>query len=231
MEFRPLNAVGLVSGAGEEFLGTCFAFRHWDYFLTAAHCVGGREGDAVSVLCPGSPPRRRAVEIRRHPEADLAVVRLEEQTPNLVQPFWGAVGNYGVGQDFAAFGFPDDALGPDPLQPTPRLFKGHFQRFLDYGPPPLRYRAAELSVPSPRGLSGGPVFHARRPVELLGMATASVQSSTWPDVVETVEREGERVVTTHHHVVSYGVALILDRVGDWLDTYVPQVDRGVLLRG
>ena len=63
------------------------------------------------------------------------------------------------------------------------------------------------------------------------MATASVQSSTWPDVVETVEREGERVVTTHHQVVSYGVALLLDRVGDWLDTYVPQVDRGVLLRG
>jgi hypothetical protein len=34
------------------------------------------------------------------------------------------VSNYALGEDFMAYGYPEDVYGPDPQRATPRLFKG-----------------------------------------------------------------------------------------------------------
>jgi hypothetical protein len=48
--------------------------------------------------------------------------------------FWNFVSNYSVGEEFMAYGFPVE--GPDPVpEPSmtvPRLFRGHYQRFLEH---------------------------------------------------------------------------------------------------
>ena len=45
------------------------------------------------------------------------------------QPFWNYVANWSMGEDFIAFGYPMDTIVTEDPGPTPRLFRGHYQRF------------------------------------------------------------------------------------------------------
>jgi hypothetical protein len=64
-----------------KFVGTCFALRHSNAFVAAAHCVsGGSQG--LFVYPPSIPPGKapyEAVEVQLHPNADLAVVKLDDR--------------------------------------------------------------------------------------------------------------------------------------------------------
>jgi hypothetical protein len=132
-DFNPLSATGLllrrVLCDQYAFAGSCFGFRHPDWWLTAAHCVVEAEASEMRLVAPqrGEP---KVVEIERHPEADVGLIHVDWGTKRCPEPFWGFVGNYGLGEDFFAFGYPESVFGPDSRMPTARLFKGHFQRFL-----------------------------------------------------------------------------------------------------
>jgi hypothetical protein len=229
----PTRATGLIYEAQWDgrpairgVLGTCFAFRHSTHLLTTAHCVGGRGIEAIGIVIPTKFDRlRNASEVVRHPDADLALIRLEDVEDDAgCHAFWDSVGNYAA-EDFVAFGYPIDTFGTQ-QQPTPRLFKGHFQRFIDPFRPEgssYSYLAGEMSIPAPVGMSGGPIFRPGAPPMLLGMVTANLSSSTaaGEESYEEVESDGSIRRTVYRHVVSYGVALILDSVKDWLDEHVP----------
>jgi hypothetical protein len=123
-----------------------------------------------------------------------------------------------LGDDLVAFGYPADVLGPDATLPVPRLFRGHIQRFIpEFDGGRYRFPAAELSFRCPGGLSGGPVFSLHRPSTVLAMATANLRSITVLESFE--ERPGH---TVHYREMnSYGVALTLTAVREWLDEHCP----------
>jgi hypothetical protein len=227
---NPLNGVGLVfeerDGAMPAFLGTCFAYRNRAYFLTAAHVVADRQLARLAVLSPreGVFSTPRAVHL--HPEADIAILVLHPPGREIIEPFWGSVSNYALGEEYFAYGFPEDYRGPRQGQPTARLFRGYFQRFMPHvSHMRYKYIAGELSTPCPGGLSGGPLFRPGAQVMLTGLVTENIEAATFLDSQEVVVAEGKVVNEHYRRVINYGIALMLDQVESWINEYVPARER------
>jgi hypothetical protein len=214
---------------GASFLGTCFPFRDENQFLTAAHCVGQLTPSQLAIGIPvniGAGPIE-VTEILVHPTADIAVLRTPKVAEGAVTPFWDYVSNYSYGEEFMSFGYPEDIFGPSTRQPTARLFRGHFQRLLDHKSHlGYAYTAAELNIGCPAGLSGGPVFRPGAVVMLTGLVTENLESMTMLHSVEEIQKDGALVRERFHSVINYGVALLLDRVSDWLNSIVPPLNSG-----
>jgi hypothetical protein len=225
---NPLHGIGLLlrrHNGDFSFLGTCFALRSQHHFLTARHCVGSLAADEVAIAVPGVLAPVVAEAIAHHPTADVTVVRLPSEAPVAqVEPFWMGVPLRALGVDFMAFGYPESVSGDQAREPTPRLFKGHVQRFFDHtsyiG---YHYRAVELSIPAPAGLSGGPVFGGST-VSVFGMVTENFQSWTTVEAVEEVREQGIVGATEYRAIVNYGVAILLNEESAWLDAHLPTFD-------
>ena len=217
------------------YLGTCFAFRWQNRYITAAHCLQGIPDDEIAIESgPARGFESTVGPIHRHPTADVAVIESSGIAPAdaPIDPFQQIGNREGLGEEFYAFGYPVDVLGPDSTVPTPRLFKGYFQRFL----PPYKtaysgytYSAAELSFACPGGLSGGPIFRTMDFSAVLGVATENLQSTTTLDAVEELSIGGApQRRTEYRQVISYGTALMLADVADWIDEHVPQNPKGIV---
>lgn len=224
---NPLTGVGLLFHVKDDdasFLGTCFAFRQPTHFLTAAHCLGNLPIAEVGIGLPhmttaGVHPVK---EVFRHPKADLAVLVLAGGYVPPIEPFWNFVSNFGWGEDFAAFGFPEDVFGAAQGQPTARLFRGYFQRFmLHQSHLGFEYNAAEMSIGAPAGLSGGPLFRPGAPVMVTGLVTENLRSTTFLQAVEEVQDGPSIHKSSVHEMINYGVALLLDSQSEFLDRHVP----------
>lgn len=174
--------------------------------------------------CSGDPP-----QIVRHPEADLALLRLAELEDDVgAHAFRDAVPNPHV-EEFIAYGYPPmGMLGDEPIEP--RLFRGHLRRFFSFRPEDgsYRYAAGELNIPAPAGLSGGPLFRSRAPDMLIAMVTASLNTSVaaGEETFEEKLPDDSYRKTVYRHVINYGIALIVDDVRDWLDEHVPPAPAG-----
>ena len=220
---NPTNAVGLIARETEEgliVLGTAFAFRQPTTFLTAAHCVSG-VGDNLQVLmfAPGGEVGFKVKEAVKHPSADISIIETQDSRDD-VTPFWNFVSNYEWGEEFIAFGYPEDIFG-ERRSVTPRLFRGYFQRI--YAHRSYRgyeYKAAELSIGAPAGLSGGPLFRPGAPAMLTGFVTENLESTTVLHSIEERERDGNITRDRYQKVLTYGVALLLDGVEEWLNERV-----------
>ena len=57
---------------------------------------------------------------------------------------------------------------------------------------------------------------------MTGMVTGNVDSTTYLDEVEEIEEDGVvRSRTRYKRIISYGVGLLLDDVGGWIDQHIP----------
>jgi S1-C subfamily serine protease len=223
---NPSHATGLLGlydgGEGPaKFLGSTFAYRSSQHFLTAAHCVGDVGAGSLTVTIPHAERAWPVATVERHPSADLAVVALHEEVPDL-EPFWGTVSNLAMAEEFYAFGYPADVLGANASMPTPRAFVGHFQRFFEYTSfAGFVYACGEMSIPAPSGLSGGPLFRPAAPQMVTAVAADNLESTTLLDAVEEISTASEKRTIRYQRVISYGVAVLLHPLSDWLDERVP----------
>jgi hypothetical protein len=229
---EPLRAVGTVlaaaSATGPQFAGSCFALRHTNHVLTAAHCVAGEPSQDFYVSFLGGTNRYPVVEVIPHPTADLALLRLAPDLwPSGVDPFAGYASIERWGQDFAGFGSVVDgglrSSNVDAREPTARLFKGHFQRVFES--PKDGHLAAEMSIAASAGFSGGPIFQPNPPCLVLAVVIGNWESSITLESVETETSAGTLRETSIQKVISYGIALPLADFGDWLDEHLPDVPR------
>jgi len=235
MTFDPLAAVGIVLTTAREGLqeisGTCFLFRHEHVALTAGHCAAA-DAASIDLVFPRLGRSQRVEQIDRHPTADVAllVTKVEPGDPGSGYPeraFWDRVGNWSLGEEFFAYGFPSDAPTPDapPAFAVPRLFTGNYQRFFTYDSPSgYRYLAGEMSIPALSGLSGGPVFRREAPQMVTALVTASAESYVITDSVEELREGGSVYRLESRKVITYGLALMLSGVSDWLRETVPPRD-------
>lgn len=204
-----------------EPIGTCFAFRNTDYLLTAGHCVPDSGQKGMGVAFPGMEEAVPVVEIRRHPKADVAMVR--------VAPGHGAsrafvdVDTHYPGKDVWAFGFPGSDAG-EQERATPRIYRGYSHRTMRYSSPTTRstYGAIELSFAPPTGLSGAPVYHRSRfPLEQ-GLIAEDHQVTSAAEFEEEIDRQpGEEKRVVYRRVVDFGIAVLLEEIRDWLDEVAP----------
>lgn len=219
--------------------GSCFLFRSDHVALTAAHCVP-ETVDRPDVVFPRSGRVMHVREVIRHPAADAALLIGQEADLDSplgrpeVAPVDG-VGNVGLGEEFACYGYPVD--GPSigtraaPQSPTPRLFKGHYQRFMPYtSPKGYTYMAGELNMAVPGGLSGSPLIREGSWLPT-GIATGTTESYTVVDSLEEVQ-DGDRLFRVESRkVITYGIALMLYDIVEWLnDVFPSRADGGWLLR-
>ncbi|MCA1702321.1 MAG: hypothetical protein LC808_03220 [Actinobacteria bacterium] len=61
---------------------------------------------------------------------------------------------------------------------------------------------------------------------VIGVATENFESTTFLDALEETTEGGGTRRTQYQRVLSYGVAVSLDSIVDWLDEYLPQFDTG-----
>jgi hypothetical protein len=220
--FEPTEAIGaLVRSPKGELLGTAFAFRQYGHFLTAAHCV--KDLDPKELLIASGYRRivRGVREVIKHKNADIALLVAEPIKDDETHPFWDLVGNLSLGEDFVAYGYPEDAIGPNEGRPTPRIFKGYFHRFMRHKSHlGYEYLAGELSTPCPSGLSGGPLFRPGALTMLTGLVTEDIEATTSLHETESFAQDGSKVVDHYRRVVTFGVGLMLTDVKDWLDQHV-----------
>lgn len=203
------------------FVGTCFAFRRNDWLLTAAHCVLHATPASLRVHTLGEASRlgKRVAEIVRHPDADLALLRMSE--PDVLDDrFGGETSLYDWGIPVSAFGYPEDT-GEAGLEPTARYFRGNIQRlFAHVSHLGYRYEAAELSFGAPGGLSGGPVAPNSDYAMVMGLVAENLTSTTYLSTISEEATETTSRVERVHSVINYAIVVRLDPLGPWLDQYV-----------
>lgn len=227
LDFFPRFATGVILFAPPdgawEFSGTGAMYMRPYVILTAAHCVPDVVGGRLGFKSPMEPDGRLAEQVIRHPKIDLAALVISKSAKAPPNGVYSEIGHTLVdGGDFIAFGYPAEENTQ-----VPRLFKGHYQRHFEYQSPDGRkYFAAELSVPAPAGLSGGPVSNARRPQILDAIVTTNHDSSLVIDSYEEEERDGTKSRGKITRVVSYGIAAMLvpADVQEWVHTVVGLAD-------
>jgi hypothetical protein len=84
------------------------------------------------------------------------------------------------------------------------------------------YAAGEISTACPAGLSGGPLFRMIADQFAIGLATENIEAATELHAEENIIEDGKpiRDVITKR-VVSYGVALMLASVEEWINDLIP----------
>jgi len=83
------------------------------------------------------------------------------------------------------------------------------------------FEAAELSIPAPEGLSGAPVFNRERRSEVQAVVSWNHEERTERVREETITAPGHKQTLAVDSIVSYGIAVLLDPLRDWLDEHVP----------
>jgi S1-C subfamily serine protease len=234
---RPFNHIAPVFVLPEgstsndwDLAGTGFCFRAPEFIVTAAHCIGNAVIGQIGIFNFSDGEIIRAIDILKHNTADIAIIRLSSNESRLI-PFWNFVSNYSLGEKFYTYGFPYEDQSTGRRVITPRLFTGIFQRFFDYSHGPWNYHATELNIPAPMGLSGGPLFRPGAPQMLTGMVTANFESQVIVDYYEEQVTEREKHIYKTSKVVTYGVALLLDKLGEWLNEHLPPSDPGKYASG
>lgn len=74
-----------------------------------------------------------------------------------------------------------------------------------------------MSIPSPAGLSGGPLFRPGAQSLVTGLAAENFDSATTLDAHEEVSEERGTVRTQYQRVISYGLAVMLDPLNNWFE--------------
>lgn len=224
--FDALRATGLViqgDAMSGTFLGSCFHFRQPDAVLTADHVVRELSAGQVTVVLPHTLPleTHRVSRIERRSPADIALLVLE--SPSAATPYADHFKSWALGTEVWAYGFPEDIMAPGIGQPTPRLFRGYYQRFFYYHSPlNYEYNAGELSIGAPGGLSGGPVLHYQMPMRVTGLVTENLESATVLEADEEEIEPGHKRETKYRKVIQYGVSLLLDSHEPWLSKHIPR---------
>ena len=235
---NPLLGVGALFAQREsksELRGTCFLFRSDVIALTAAHCVA-ENLDEFAVLLPHVNPAKqmRVNRVERHPRADIAMLFCDgddsrDDYGNPVLGFRDGFSNWQLGSEFNAYGYPME--GPaalrGPATATPRFFAGYFQRiFYHESHAGFRYLAGELNIPAPIGLSGGPVFMPGPGRGVFGVVADNVESQKVTDEFSETRWDGTHYKEKTARILTYGVAVMLSGVADWLNDLTPPSEKG-----
>jgi S1-C subfamily serine protease len=224
---RPFRSVALLfhddRDSEPKFLGTCFAYKRQDRFVTARHCVGRLDASELRVLLPlpeQSPSLIQVLSVTAHGPADACILVTQAVPPGLVTPFMGLSARRDWGEPVMALGYPEESTD-EGLVPTARLFSGTVQRYAMFDTKRgYRYNSGELSFGAPAGLSGGPVFPTREVGLVIGVVAENHDSTTYLRSVQEIQEHGTVYKEHQHEVIRYGIFVTLAEIAPWLEQAV-----------
>lgn len=202
------------------FGGTAWCYQHNQIFVTAAHNLEDPDPSVTDPLLTAGhvwladARTNEFIEcdrLERHPSLDVAVLRTT--TPTEFEPFTN-VSEAAYAEPFYVCGFAAH-LEPGPF--APRIMTGIVQRFFthEFG----QYPALELSVSTPNGMSGAPIFKTRDLHTIVGIVTGNIEAETVVDSYEEETTSGNMTRRTVK-VTTFGVALRAASFKDFLDTTI-----------
>ena len=227
---RPYDRISAVGGIytisprGEPtYVGTCAALGLPTHFVTAAHCIVGRERDSLAVNHFGHSrnPYSAVSACSIYEFCDIAVLEAEVEEPEWITPFTKVAAATHMGEPVTVIGSPIWIL-TEGQKESLRLVRGFVQRpFLYTGRLGHEYSAYELSFPSPPGLSGGPMFSDEEPKFLRGVMTENFKRYTVVDSEEVHDGRGQLKRIESREIVTFGVAANAWRAIDFLEEAIP----------
>jgi hypothetical protein len=222
LEGRPFYSLALLynasAEAGPSFLGTAFAFRHREFFLTASHCVGTLEARELRLVLPLIDEDDITIaNIEHHSSADVSLLMAGSIPPSRLEPCVGLGGADNWGDPIQVLGYPEES-SEEGVVPTARLLWGTIQRkFTHTSRLGYKYFAGETSFGAPAGISGGPVHSPSGLDHVVGVMTENHDSTTYLKSVEEVQADGQMYRERIHEVIRYGLYVSLAEIADWLD--------------
>lgn len=224
---NPINAIGAISmhhNGEETFLGTAFCYKSPRFLLTASHVIPS-DPKLLSVTFPYTQRILVPTKIARHESSDVAALactsgHVNNRQVDGIEYFRAIEKNLQLAADFITYGYPEDISLGDGSTPTPRVFKGYFQRLFKFASSRGHYTAIELSVSCPAGLSGAPILLYGNASTLAGIVAENVETTT-----ELREEEAEPgKIVTYRRVINYGVAVRLADITSWIDEHFAEFD-------
>jgi len=205
-----------------DIVGSCFRLWSPIHFITANHCIENTNPSELKVMNPFSNYQNlNCVEIYRHAEADIAVLKVTGSVPEQFEKFK-------ISGDEPSYGAPIHCFGIIPnlikTGAPGRVIGGIVQRDLIHKDHKYKSHSIELSVPIPKGMSGGPAFLAHRDDSAIGVAIGTIKSevviSEFINYQDEKTQEKERI----SEITRYGIILTLYSVRNWLEEIIPKQD-------
>ncbi len=221
---KPYRAVQALIGYNSskkkrEIIGSCFRLWASNYFLTANHCVNGLKPEQIQVMnCMDDNHDFQCIAVYQHSKSDIAVLEVKGEIPEIFEKFKLSEQNFAYGSQIHCFGMNIDW---DKSGSPGRVIGGIIQRDFTYSDGKYESKALELSVPIPKGTSGGPAFFANKDDTVIGMAIGTIKSEV---VVSSFEEYEEKEVKTRERIseiIRYGVILRLDPLKEWIQSILP----------
>jgi hypothetical protein len=204
--------------------GSCFRLWSSKRFITASHCVKDAESAQLKVMnVLSDKDDLECKTIYRHPKADIAILEVQGEVPSQFGQFKLVEKDYSLGLQVHCFGMLADWEGSSHYAPA-RVIGGIIQRGLTYTDSLYSSSAMELSVPIPRGMSGGPAFIASKDDTVIGVAIGTLKSEIVVSGFEEYEKNGVKEKERISEITRYGVILNLFSVEDWLKEMLPKKD-------
>lgn len=207
------------------FLGTAFAYKSPRFLLTASHIIPDELG-MLSITFPYLDKVLIPTKLARHEWADVAALACEPKHVNNrefseIENFLSITHGLALAQDFLTYGYPEDVLLHKRPSPTPRLFKGYFQRLFRHSSHlGYRYQAIELSTQCPRGLSGSPIMLYGNATCVAGVVTEDLEVATEHHIEEAEDEK----MSEYRKVINYGVAAELSGLDEWITDHLSEVE-------
>jgi len=224
---NPLNAIGAVTMHFDEkdvFLGTAFCYKSSRFLLSSSHVIPDNPR-LIAVTFPYTGKILVPTKMARHDNSDVVALSCTEGHVNNrdvegIECFQSITKDLKLADDFITYGYPEDISMDKKPTPTPRVFKGYFQRFFTYSSSRGKYPAIELNIPCPKGLSGSPIMVYGNVSSIVGIVSENVETSS--ELHEEEKDASEKFI--YRKVINYGVAVRLSDVEEWIEEHYAERD-------
>ena len=105
-----------------------------------------------------------------------------------------------------------------------------FQRDFTYSDGKYESKALELSVPIPKGTSGGSAFFANKNDTVIGMAIGTIRSEVVVSCVEEYEDQEVKMREKISEIIRCGVILRLYPLKEWIESILPKIIESLTIR-
>lgn len=198
----------------ECYIGTCFFIGNNGLIATCGHVVDKIKNDEI-ILGKNLNDNQIGLiyDIMIHPEYDFAIGRFHKHKDHKILKFGSIV--HGAGMNVRTFGFTNVGRKGKNLRIDPRLFKGNIVRFGRTPVVPKSRSTVELSFPSLKGFSGGPLLNEATD-ELLGMLFFNFESTIEVYSSSEIEESGQVRKESVHRIVELGLAHSIEDIIQFL---------------
>lgn len=192
----------------KEFLGTGSFCGDPCYLVTADHVIRDWQGDFYIVIRDESSKFYNARVVIRKPQADLALLKVEDYEPSYSLPL-AKEGEIVPNKVIFSYEYGTTITIAKQIQLSPATRMGNVTRILNMQD---QYGLAgegilELSFPALKGASGSPVIDIKNRYSLWGIIIANAQYHLLPSQIESILNQNGKVEEEIKYILPQALAV------------------------